>query len=286
MVHFYVISSLSLVENHKKMQIDRNLKLPTCPAFSKSFQPLLARFKNSIWDIEDLVKQGEKKECCPYYLSRELAKNAEVIFCPYNYLIDPDIVKSLDLSLSNAIVIIDEAHNIEDSCRSAAGLDIDSQKIEDVSNEFLGLFRNVSGKEDSSLGIACQTAHVNLKKFIEHLYRWMMKPDHKFNDFNSQRKILALGKENEILDLLLELDLSSSNLSHLRCSLAEIESYISEQQQQQHSQRSLPMRHLSSGSRNILDSIFSRAQMLYDGHLSDFRVLLSKEINPNSLFFI
>jgi hypothetical protein len=26
---------------------------------------------------------------CPYYLSRALAEHAELIFCPYNYVLDP-----------------------------------------------------------------------------------------------------------------------------------------------------------------------------------------------------
>jgi len=67
-----------------------------------------------IWDIEDLVELGKKKggltlflsflalfslplplplpytiQGCPYFASRSLAHSAEVIFCPYNYLIDP-----------------------------------------------------------------------------------------------------------------------------------------------------------------------------------------------------
>ena len=32
--------------------------------------------------------------CCPYYVARELKKDADIIFMPYNYLLDPK-VKSL-----------------------------------------------------------------------------------------------------------------------------------------------------------------------------------------------
>ncbi len=34
---------------------------------------------------------------CPYYLSRALAKHAELIFAPYNYVLDPSIRKSMYL---------------------------------------------------------------------------------------------------------------------------------------------------------------------------------------------
>jgi Rad3-related DNA helicase len=42
-----------------------------------------------IWDIEDLVKLGEKTQACPYFASRALADDADIVFCPYNYIIDP-----------------------------------------------------------------------------------------------------------------------------------------------------------------------------------------------------
>lgn len=45
--------------------------------------------KNRVWDIEDMVKLGKKVKGCPYYASRKLYEQAEVIFCPYNYILDP-----------------------------------------------------------------------------------------------------------------------------------------------------------------------------------------------------
>lgn len=45
----------------------------------------------SVWDIEDIVNLGIKKSSCPYYGSRLLLKSAEIVFCPYNYIIDPVI---------------------------------------------------------------------------------------------------------------------------------------------------------------------------------------------------
>jgi Rad3-related DNA helicase len=45
-----------------------------------------------------------------------LAKEAEVIFCPYNYLIDPSIKASLNIDLENDIVIIDEGKDEQVVC--------------------------------------------------------------------------------------------------------------------------------------------------------------------------
>ncbi|GAA28295.2 regulator of telomere elongation helicase 1 [Clonorchis sinensis] len=63
-------------------------------------------------DIEDLVKLGKSTGCCPYYMSRESKTDAEIIFTPYNYLLDPKIRKLYNIELQNTAVIFDEAHNI------------------------------------------------------------------------------------------------------------------------------------------------------------------------------
>ena len=44
-------------------------------------------FQVATWDIEDLVLAGKKSKSCPYYGARELMPKADVIFCPYNYLV-------------------------------------------------------------------------------------------------------------------------------------------------------------------------------------------------------
>ncbi|KAL7300542.1 hypothetical protein TKK_0006539 [Trichogramma kaykai] len=71
------------------------------------------------WDIEDIVAVGKQANACPYFGARNLMGDASIIFCPYNYLIDPSIRESMGIDLTNEIVIVDEAHNIESICRDA-----------------------------------------------------------------------------------------------------------------------------------------------------------------------
>ncbi|OMO54112.1 Helicase-like, DEXD box c2 type [Corchorus capsularis] len=77
-------------------------------------------------DIEDLVNIGKRFGPCPYYVSRELHKVADIVFAPYNYLIDRDNRKSLNLVWENSILIFDEAHNLESICADAASFDLSS----------------------------------------------------------------------------------------------------------------------------------------------------------------
>ncbi|XP_059458900.1 regulator of telomere elongation helicase 1 homolog [Corylus avellana] len=77
-------------------------------------------------DIEDLVNVGRRFGPCPYYVSRELHKTADILFAPYNYLIDRGYRKFLSLDWNNSILIFDEAHNLESLCADAASFDLPS----------------------------------------------------------------------------------------------------------------------------------------------------------------
>lgn len=46
---------------------------------------------------------------CAYYASRALAETAQIIFCPYNYVVDPMIRSAMQIDIKGSIVIMDEA---------------------------------------------------------------------------------------------------------------------------------------------------------------------------------
>lgn len=85
---------------------------------------------NSILDIEDLGRIGTRLNCCPFYVSKEKIKNADIVFMPYNYLLDPMIRYATQIDLKNSIVILDEAHNVEKMCKDSAGTIITTSKID------------------------------------------------------------------------------------------------------------------------------------------------------------
>jgi Fanconi anemia group J protein len=88
-----------------------------------------------VWDIEDLQQLGKKTRGCPYYAARAISKVADIVFCPYQYLIDESTSSSLGLGLKNSIIILDEAHNIEDVCRTACSLEISDAELKYVKEQ-------------------------------------------------------------------------------------------------------------------------------------------------------
>ncbi|XP_064074372.1 Fanconi anemia group J protein homolog isoform X1 [Vanessa tameamea] len=75
------------------------------------------------FDLTDLIEAGERLKACPFYAARDMASGANIVLCPYNYLVDPGIRNSMQINLQDNIVIIDEGHNIEDICRETASFD-------------------------------------------------------------------------------------------------------------------------------------------------------------------
>jgi Rad3-related DNA helicase len=96
---------------------------------------------NEILDIEDLVKMGSKKKICSYFYSRDYSTNAEIIFMPYNYLLDGSIRKTLKLNFDNSIVIFDEAHNLERVAADSASFSMTTTDIASCIQELQQVLR-------------------------------------------------------------------------------------------------------------------------------------------------
>ena len=64
---------------------------------------------------------------------------ADIIFVPYNYIINPEICKNMGLSLKNKIIIFDEAHNAAQAAENAYNKEITLQEINIVIDVLLTL---------------------------------------------------------------------------------------------------------------------------------------------------
>ncbi|XP_031627516.1 regulator of telomere elongation helicase 1 homolog isoform X2 [Contarinia nasturtii] len=92
---------------------------------------------NPILDIEELTALGQELKCCPYFITKMRAERADLIFMPYDYLINPMIRKSLsNFDLKNAIVIVDEASNILSACEEAFSTSLSNLDMYKAMNDF------------------------------------------------------------------------------------------------------------------------------------------------------
>lgn len=109
-------------------------------------------FKLDVLDIEDLVTLGKKHSACPYFMTKEIRKGADIIFMPYNYLLDPKVRKIHNIELQGNIIIFDEAHNVEKMCEESSSIELRSLDIALCVDEVTQVMKKF--RENSDDGVA------------------------------------------------------------------------------------------------------------------------------------
>lgn len=109
---------------------------------------------DEILDIEDLITVGKKLKCCPYYLAKELKQDADIVFMPYNYLLDPKSRKANGVELQNNIIILDEAHNVEKMCEESASLQIKSTDVALCIDELTYVMKSFSEMNEDQIDLS------------------------------------------------------------------------------------------------------------------------------------
>ncbi|KAG9318478.1 hypothetical protein JVU11DRAFT_569 [Chiua virens] len=78
-----------------------------------------------IWTLADILQHGRDNGTCPYFTIRRMMPFADVIIYSFHYLIDPKVAEQVSKELSkDAIVVFDEAHNIDNVCIESLSIDL------------------------------------------------------------------------------------------------------------------------------------------------------------------
>ncbi|KAM6948655.1 Fanconi anemia group J protein [Aplochiton taeniatus] len=221
------------------------------------------------WDIEDLVQLGGRLRACSYYAARELMQDAGIVFCPYNYLLDPLIRKSMEINLKGQILILDEAHNIEDCARESASYTLYKTALLTTRDEL-----------DSMVTHNIRTSnHQPLVAFSSSLLNWIEESCSALvdRDFETSCKVW-LG--NEILCIFHRLGITAGTFGMLQKHLAAV---LEKEEQTEvlndgkEDTRQIPT--ISSAAQSVLQSIFMVLDFLYRDNCrfaEDYRVALQQ----------
>uniref|UniRef100_A0A0W0F956 DNA 5'-3' helicase n=1 Tax=Moniliophthora roreri TaxID=221103 RepID=A0A0W0F956_MONRR len=94
-----------------------------------------------IWTLADLLQYGRDEVICPYFTVRRMASQlanesipgphsqqlpfVDVIIYSFHYLLDPKVAEQVSKEMSkDAIVVFDEAHNIDNVCIESLSIDL------------------------------------------------------------------------------------------------------------------------------------------------------------------
>ncbi|CAH0713594.1 unnamed protein product, partial [Brenthis ino] len=141
----------------------------TCCEYYNNRKKLDHKSLPSAFDLNILRKKGEELRACPYYAARYMKANANIVFCPYNFLIDPSIRSSMQIDFKNDIIIIDEGHNIEDICRETATFSFTTADVQAALKEL-------------NYALSFRFANQDVETFIEHLIQVLNNWDQWFGN--------------------------------------------------------------------------------------------------------
>lgn len=122
-----------------------------------------------IYDIEDIVELGENLKCCPYYGVRGDILPSEIISMPYQTLLNKETREMLGIDLTNSVVIIDEAHNLNDSIISMYSSSLSKKSLERLRNSLKRYIKKFMLKMSSSNRIQI----TKLYKLVNILYKFI-----------------------------------------------------------------------------------------------------------------
>uniref|UniRef100_A0A8C4EDG4 DNA 5'-3' helicase n=1 Tax=Dicentrarchus labrax TaxID=13489 RepID=A0A8C4EDG4_DICLA len=223
---------------------------------------------NKAWDIEDLVALGRRLRSCSYYAARELRQEASIIFCPYNYLLDPMIRESMEIDLAGQILVLDEAHNIEDCARESASFTLDH-------NSLLMSKDELDGMVNSNIR---RSKHEPLRDFCYSLINWIQESQGLMSErgYESACKVWS-GKD--ILGIFHSLGITAATFGILKQNLAAVLEKEERNGLVNGKEDMVQIPTISSTTSTVLKGLFMVLDFLYRDNCrfsEDYRVALQK----------
>ena len=109
-----------LQREEDKCEFYENTKKKT-GALTVKAKKTAAELKEDIKHAEEMVEICKKEGLCPYEIAMYMGKEAKIIVADYYYIfhetIRQNFLNKIEKSLGNAIIIIDEGHNLPKRCR-------------------------------------------------------------------------------------------------------------------------------------------------------------------------
>jgi regulator of telomere elongation helicase 1 len=72
-------------------------------------------------------------------LSNERIEEADIIFLPYNYILDGEILMKYDINITNSILIFDEAHNLAKAAEECNSFEISERVLDQCESELISM---------------------------------------------------------------------------------------------------------------------------------------------------
>lgn len=122
-----------------------------CYYFMKHNSELSKKIESKILHVEELVEYCRKFGVCPHRAALDVAVNADIMICDYNYVfsdISETILSRIEKGPGEIILIVDEAHNLPDRIRKNMSKELNKFVLEEAVRElrpYKSLKHNIKG---------------------------------------------------------------------------------------------------------------------------------------------
>ena len=135
----------------------------SCDYWETPNQGALKLLKQRVHHVEELVITATDCTTCPHQAALDLAAQAHVVVCDYNYLFSDlraQMQERLKLDLADVLLVVDEAHNLPDRIRDHLSLRLDDYVLDDALEE-------VKDLDDPALGRRLEVLRLVLDSLAE-----------------------------------------------------------------------------------------------------------------------
>lgn len=103
-----------------------------------------AYLPSGVYTLDEVKAYGIRHGICPYFACRRMMTFADVIIYSFHYLLDPKIAEQVSKEMSKeAIVVFDEAHNIDNVCIESLSIDLTRQTLRDAGDSVKELEKQI-----------------------------------------------------------------------------------------------------------------------------------------------
>ncbi|KAM7513981.1 hypothetical protein LguiA_003564 [Lonicera macranthoides] len=193
-----------------------------------------------------------------------MAEDAQLVFCPYSYIINPVIRRAMEVDIKGAIVILDEAHNIEDITREAGSVDVEEDVLLQLQTE-LGQLSHVD-----------ETTYLPLLEMMQDIISWINRRKQTLEKHEFQHYFSCWTGDKALRELQ-EANISQQCFPTLQeCATKAIKDASD-------AEKDAP--NLSGMSATMLEGLFSSLSYFFSGngiHIYDYQLVLRRYIKRDA----
>jgi len=118
-----------------------------CNLFNQKMSEVVEKLRKETRHVSELVRLCESYDVCPHKSALVAGKKSDIIVCDYNYIfsdIRERIFDLLEIGLEDALLIIDEAHNLPDRIRGNLEESLTVERLDESSSLLRGYSSSLS----------------------------------------------------------------------------------------------------------------------------------------------